>query len=59
MTINVYRNKRSDPGAVPGASTISRFPGFRQTVMGAKQDRRARKGLTFVRHGTTDIGPYS
>jgi len=39
----------SDPGAVPGAST--KMLG-KNTLAGAKQDRRGCKDCVFVRHGT-------
>jgi len=49
----------SDPGAVPGASTQDQ-PGDQLEAwlwVGAKQDRRGRKGRAFARHGSAVIGP--
>jgi len=51
MAINGHRNKPSDPGAVPGASTRTREPAVARFPAGAKQDRRGRKGWAFARHG--------
>ena len=68
MAINAVVISRSDPGAVPGASTISLLP--RPAAGSPEESRRAQqewgrnrideglKDFAFARHDTTVIGSY-
>jgi hypothetical protein len=55
MAINGRRNKPIGPGG----STRRLHQSRTLPDMGAKQDRRGRKGRAFARHGTAVIGPIS
>ncbi|AGK56457.1 hypothetical protein HYPDE_23858 [Hyphomicrobium denitrificans 1NES1] len=68
MAINAVVISRSDPGAVPGASTISLCralrPALRRRVAGRNQEwgrnriDEGLKDLAFARHDTTVIGSH-
>jgi len=55
MAINGYRNKLIGPGG--STRRLHHLSPARSEPMGAKQDRRERKGYAFARHGTAVIGP--
>ena len=64
MVINALRNKRCGPGGSTRRLHQNLLPfqqfGWRQAdlILGAKQDRRACKGLVFARYDTAVIGSF-
>ncbi len=64
MAINAVVISHSDPGAVPGASTICRAAGSptgsrtAQLIWGRTRIDEGVKGFAFARHDTTVIGSF-
>ena len=56
MVINAVVINRSDPGAVPGASTKTDFSIYDADLWGRNRIDEGVKSLAFTRHDTTVIG---